>query len=87
MHGLLLLHPRRNAGADDVRSLVLSFQTTYYLNSHNFIEKELGCEKAGFRKSDKAFLAVSDQEALQAPAGHSKQVLARRASGKTVHGV
>src|ERR1035438_9825711 len=41
------------------------FQTTYYLNGHNFIEKELGREKVGFRKNDNAFLAVSDPEALQ----------------------
>ena len=44
------------------------FQTTYYLNGHNFIEKELNREKVGFRKNDNAFLAVSDPEALQAAA-------------------
>jgi hypothetical protein len=44
------------------------FQTTYYLNGHNFIEKELGREKASFRKNDNAFLAVSDPQALQAAA-------------------
>jgi hypothetical protein len=44
------------------------FQTTYYLNGHNFIEKELDREKVGFRKNDNAFLAVSDPEALQAAA-------------------
>jgi len=44
------------------------FQTTYYLNGHNFIEKELGREKVSFRKNDNAFLAVSDPEALQAAA-------------------
>jgi hypothetical protein len=44
------------------------FQTTYYLNGHNFIEKELGREKVGFRKNDNTFLAVSDPEALQAAA-------------------
>jgi len=44
------------------------FQTTYYLNGHNFIEKELSREKVGFRKNDNAFLAVSDPQALQAAA-------------------
>jgi hypothetical protein len=44
------------------------FQATYYLNGHNFIEKELNREKVGFRKNDNAFLAVSDPEALQAAA-------------------
>ena len=44
------------------------FQTTYYLNGHNFIEKELVREKVGFRKNDNAFLSVSDPQALQAAA-------------------
>jgi hypothetical protein len=44
------------------------FQATYYLNGHNFIEKELGREKVSFRKNDNAFLSVSDPEALQAAA-------------------
>jgi hypothetical protein len=44
------------------------FQTTYYLNGHNFIEKELNRERIGFRKNDNAFLAVSHPEALQAAA-------------------
>ena len=44
------------------------FQTTCYLNGHNFIEKELCREKTGFRKNDNAFLAVSDPQALQAAA-------------------
>ncbi len=46
LHALLLLHPRRDAGVDgDARGLVLSLQTTCYLNGHNFIEKELDREK------------------------------------------
>jgi hypothetical protein len=45
-----------------------SFQTTYYLNGHNFIEKERDREKVSFRKNDNAFLAVSDPLALQAAA-------------------
>jgi hypothetical protein len=46
----------------------LPFQTTYYLNGHNFIEKELEKESIGitFHKNDNAFLATSDPEALQA---------------------
>lgn len=46
----------------------LPFQTTYYLNGHNFIEKELEKEsiRITFHKNDNAFLATSDPEALQA---------------------
>jgi hypothetical protein len=46
----------------------LPFQTTYYLNGHNFIEIELRRQGVTFRKDDNAFLAVSDPEALQAAA-------------------
>lgn len=43
----------------------LPFQTTYYLNGHSYMEKEL--EKLGirFHKSDNAFLSVSDPKILQ----------------------
>jgi hypothetical protein len=44
------------------------FQTTYYLNGHNFIEQELNRAKIGFRKNDNAFLAVDNVTALQAAA-------------------
>jgi hypothetical protein len=44
------------------------FQTTYYLNGHNFIEQELNRAKVGFRKNDNAFLAIDDVAALQAAA-------------------
>jgi hypothetical protein len=44
------------------------FQTTYYLNGHNFIEQELNRSQVGFRKNDNAFLAVDDVAALQAAA-------------------
>ena len=55
------------------------FQTTYYLNGHNFIEKELGREKVSFRKNDNAFLAVSDPVALQAAADRfTSQVIRKR---------
>jgi hypothetical protein len=54
------------------------FQATYYLNGHNFIEKELNREKVGFRKNDNAFLAVSDPEALQAAADRFTSDVIRR---------
>ena len=44
------------------------FQTTYYLNGHNFIEHELNRAQVGFRKNDNAFLAIDDVAALQAAA-------------------
>jgi hypothetical protein len=44
------------------------FQTTYYLNGHGFIERELQRSQIGFRKNDNAFLAVDDLAALQAAA-------------------
>ena len=44
------------------------FQTTYYLNGHNFIEQELDRAQVGFRKNDNAFLAIDDVAALQAAA-------------------
>jgi hypothetical protein len=44
------------------------FQTTYHLNGHNFIERELRRAQIGFRKNDNAFLAVDDVAALQAAA-------------------
>jgi len=44
------------------------FQTTYYLNGHSFIERELKRAHIGFRKNDNAFLGVDDVAALQAAA-------------------
>src|SRR5262250_1634140 len=44
------------------------FQTTYYLNGHNYIEQELNRAKVGIRKDDNAFLAADDVAALQAAA-------------------
>jgi hypothetical protein len=44
------------------------FQATYYLNGHNFIERELNREKVTYRKNDNAFRAVSNVSALQAAA-------------------
>src|SRR5258708_17502153 len=46
----------------------LPFQTTYYLNGHNFIEIELRSQGLAFRKDDNAFLATADAKALQAAA-------------------
>ena len=46
----------------------LPFQTTYYLNGHNFIEIELRRQGVAFRKDDNAFLSTSDPKALQATA-------------------
>jgi hypothetical protein len=44
------------------------FQATYYLNGHNFMEKELNRLGISYRKDDNAFLSVSDQAELQAAA-------------------
>src|SRR5260370_5273708 len=46
----------------------LPFQTTYYLNGHNFMEIELRRHGAAFRKDDNAFLSTSDPKAVQAAA-------------------
>ena len=43
----------------------LPFQTTYYLNGHSFMERELKRNKIEFRKDDNAFVGISDPEALQ----------------------
>ena len=43
----------------------LPFQTTYYLNGHNFMEIELHRLGVAFRKDDNAFLSTSDPKALQ----------------------
>jgi hypothetical protein len=57
----------------------LPFQTTYYLNGHNFIEIELRRQGVGFRKDDNAFLSTSDPKALQAAADKlSPAVLEKR---------
>jgi hypothetical protein len=43
----------------------LPFQTTYYLNGHNFMEIELRRQGVAFRKDDNAFLSTADPKALQ----------------------
>jgi hypothetical protein len=55
------------------------FQTTYYLNGHNYIERELNRAKVAFRKDDNAFLAVDDAPALQAAADKlSPEIIRKR---------
>jgi hypothetical protein len=44
------------------------FQTSYYFNTHSFIEQQLKRAQIGFRETDNAFLAVDDVAALQAAA-------------------
>ena len=46
----------------------LPFQTTYYLNGHNFMEIELRRQGVAFRKDDNAFLWTSDPKAVQTAA-------------------
>ena len=46
----------------------LPFQTTYYLNGHNFMEIELRQQGVAFRKDDNAFLSTCDPKALQTAA-------------------
>ena len=43
----------------------LPFQTTCYLNGHNFIERQLLRTGAAFRKKDTAFVSVDDPDVLQ----------------------
>jgi hypothetical protein len=55
------------------------FQTTYYLNSHSFIEQELRRAQVSFRKNDNAFLAVEDAAKLQAAADRlSSEIIRQR---------
>src|SRR6202047_4796544 len=53
------------------------FQTTYYLNGHSFIEQQLKRAQIGFRKTDKAILAVDDVAALQAAADRLSPAIIR----------
>jgi hypothetical protein len=55
------------------------FQTTYYLNGHSFIERELTRAGVGFRKNDNAFLAIDDAVQLQAAADRlSPEIIRQR---------
>src|SRR6266853_3240443 len=53
------------------------FHTTYYINGHSFMEKELLRQRITFRKNDNAFLAVSDPQALQAAADRLSPAIIR----------
>ena len=53
------------------------FQTTYWLNGHSFMERELQRAQVGFHKHDNAFLAVDDVAALQAAADRLSPELIR----------
>jgi hypothetical protein len=55
------------------------FQTTYYLNGHSFMEKELTRMNISFIKDDNAFLSVSDPEELQKAADRfTPQIIKKR---------
>src|SRR5262245_42582356 len=57
----------------------LPFQTRYGINGHSFIAGELPRQGVGFRKDDKAFLGVSDPQALQAAADRlSPEIIRQR---------
>jgi hypothetical protein len=56
----------------------LPFQTTYYLNGHHFIERELRRQGVRFRRDDNAFLWVSDPRALQAAADRLSATIIRQ---------
>lgn len=56
----------------------LPFQTTYYLNAHNFIERELQRRRIAYRKDDNAFLSTADPQALQAAADRLNAELIRK---------
>jgi hypothetical protein len=43
----------------------LPFQTTYYIDGHHFIERELQRQGIRFRKDDNAFLCATDPKALR----------------------
>ena len=46
----------------------LPFQTTSYLNGHNFIEQELSKIGIKYKKNDNAFVSVEDPTMLQSAA-------------------
>jgi hypothetical protein len=55
------------------------FQTTYWINGHSFIERQLKSSGVSFRKEDNAFLSVSDANALQEAADRlSPQIIRNR---------
>jgi hypothetical protein len=54
------------------------FQTTYWLNGHSFIQRELTKAGIGFHKNDNAFLAVDDAAALQSAADRLSPAVIRK---------
>ena len=54
------------------------FHTTYWLNGHSFMERELTKAGIGFHKNDNAFLAVDDVAALQAAADRLSPPIIRK---------
>jgi len=62
------------------------FQTTYYLNGHSFMERELLRARIEFKKQDNAFLAVADVAALQTAADSlSPELIRERLDYWTFH--
>jgi hypothetical protein len=53
------------------------FQTTYWINGHSFIERQLKQLGVSFRKNDNAFLAVSDPKSLQEAANRLSAAIIR----------
>lgn len=63
----------------------IPFEASYYLNGHNFVERQLLAKGVEFRKDDNAFVAVADPAALQAAADRfSAQVIQPRLNYWTV---
>lgn len=57
----------------------LPFQTTSYLNGHNFIERELCRAGVPYRKNDNALVSVKDPSALQSAADRlNPQIIRKR---------
>jgi hypothetical protein len=57
----------------------LPFQTTYYINGHEFIAGQLRRQGVGFRKDDNAFLWTANPQALQAAADRlSPEIIRQR---------
>ncbi|MBM3275283.1 MAG: hypothetical protein FJZ00_09025, partial [Candidatus Sericytochromatia bacterium] len=57
----------------------LPFQTTYYLNGHHYIARELQRHGVRFRRDDNAFLGTADLPALQAAADRlSPEIIRKR---------
>ena len=46
----------------------LPFYTTYYLNGHHFLARELEREGVAYRSNDNSFLSTTDPAALEAAA-------------------